>query len=76
MQAAAKIFAVITIIFVAILIFWFTQLNYEDLSFKENRNVYFGMSSVALMIFGLQMIKRSIKKSGEKQKNKEDSSSE
>ena len=60
-----------TIIFIAILIFWFTQLNYQDLSFEENRNVYFGISSVALMIFGLQMIKRSIKKNTKKTKEED-----
>lgn len=71
MQTAAKIFNAMTIIFIAILIFWFTQLNYQDLSFEENRNVYFGISSVALMIFGLQMIKRSIKKNTKKTKEED-----
>jgi uncharacterized membrane protein len=66
MKGAAKVFNVITIIFIIILVFWFTQLNYEDLSFKENRNVYFGMLSVVLMIFAIQMIKRSIVKNHQK----------
>ncbi|ARV08612.1 hypothetical protein BTO05_02755 [Winogradskyella sp. PC-19] len=62
MKTAATVFNVITIIFVIILIFWLTQLNFDDLSFKENSNVYFGMGSVSLMIFAMQMIKSSINK--------------
>lgn len=65
MNGAAKIFNIITIIFAIILIFWLTELNYSDLSFKKNRSAYFGMSSVALMIFAMQMIKRSLKKNGQ-----------
>jgi len=66
MKGATTVFNVITIIFIIILIFWLTQLNYSDLSFKENSNTYLGISSVAMMIFAIQMIKRSIKKAGEK----------
>ena len=62
MKAIVNIFSGITIIFIAILIFWFTQLNYQDLSFELNRNEYFGISSVVLIIFALQMIKRSVQK--------------
>jgi hypothetical protein len=62
MKGAVKVFNAITIIFVLILIFWLTQLNYSDLSFKENSNVYFGIGSVSLMIFAMQMIKNSIQK--------------
>ena len=62
MKTAAVIFKAITILFVIILIFWFTQLNYDDLGFKENSNVYFGIGSISLMIFAMQMIKGSIKK--------------
>lgn len=62
MKTAATVFNAITIIFAIILVFWLTQLNYDDLSFKENSNVYFGIGSVSLMIFAMQMIKGSIKK--------------
>ncbi len=62
MKTAALVFNAITILFVIILIFWFTQLNYDDLGFKENSNVYFGIGSISLMIFAMQMIKGSIKK--------------
>jgi hypothetical protein len=68
MNGAVKVFNALTIIFGIILIFWFTQLNYGDLSFKTNSNAYLGISSVAMMIFAIQMIKRSIKKAGEKKK--------
>ena len=62
MKGAAKVFNAISILFVIILIFWFTQINYSDVSFEENRNAYLGISSVLLMIFAMQMIKRSINK--------------
>ena len=62
MKGAAIVFNGMTIIFGVILVFWMTQLNFDDLSFKENKNAYFGMGSVSLMIFALQMIKRSINK--------------
>lgn len=68
MNGAVKVFNALTIIFGIILIFWLTQLNYSDLSFKENSNAYLGISSVVMMIFAIQMIKRSIKKTGEKKK--------
>lgn len=67
MKGAAKVFDVMTIIFVIILIFWFVQLNYSDLSFQENRNAYLGISSVLFMIFAMQMIKRSLKKGKKKE---------
>ena len=62
MKGAAKVFNVFTIIFALILIFWLTELNYDNLSFKENRNTYLGISSVLLMMYAIQMIKRSINK--------------
>ncbi|MCH2217795.1 MAG: hypothetical protein MK076_06925 [Flavobacteriales bacterium] len=60
MKAVAKVFNAMSIIFVVILIFWLVKLNYNDLSFKQNRSAYLGISSVLLMIFALQMIKRSV----------------
>ena len=62
MKQARIVFNAITLIFVIILIFWFTQLNYNDLGFTENNNVYFGVGSICLMIFAMQMIKSSINK--------------
>jgi len=62
MKQARIVFNAITLIFVIILIFWLTQLNYNDLGFKENSNVYFGIGSICLMIFAMQMIKSSINK--------------
>lgn len=62
MKQARIVFNAITLIFVIILIFWFTQLNYDDLGFTENSNVYFGVGSICLMIFAMQMIKSSINK--------------
>ena len=60
MKAVSKVFNAMSIIFVVILIFWLVKLNYNDLSFEQNRSAYLGISSVLLMIFALQMIKRSV----------------
>jgi hypothetical protein len=68
MKGVTTVFNVITVIFLIILIFWLTQLNYSDLSFVENRSAYLGMASILLMVFAIQMIKRSIKKAAEKKK--------
>ena len=71
MKKAGIVFNAFTIIFGLIFIFWLTQLNYSDLSFTENRNVYFGIFSTGLMIFAMQMIKGSIKKAEEKKSKEE-----
>ena len=60
MKAVSKVFNAMSIIFVVILIFWLVKLNYNDLSFEQNRSAYLGISSVLLVIFALQMIKRSV----------------
>lgn len=57
-----KAFNIITIIFILILIFWFTKINYSDLSFDENRNSYLGIAAVLLMIYAIQLIKEGINK--------------
>ena len=62
MKGAVKVLNALIIIFALILVFWLFQINYSDLSFQENRNAYFGMASILLMIFAIQMIKRSINK--------------
>ena len=61
MKTVKKVFNVLSIIFIIILIFWFTQINYNDLSFKENTSPYFGILSIILMLFALQLIKKGIK---------------
>jgi uncharacterized membrane protein len=66
MNGAVKVFNAITLIFLAILIFWLTQINYQNLTFKENRSAYLGIASILLMVFAIQMIKRSIAKNHQK----------
>ena len=61
MKIIKKVFNVLSIIFIIILIFWFTQINYNDLSFKENISPYFGILSMILMSIAMQLIKRGIK---------------
>jgi hypothetical protein len=55
-------FNILFIIFILIIVFWVTQINFDNLSFKENSSPYFGISSLLLMSFALKMIKRGIKK--------------
>lgn len=62
MKNSQIIFNVLTLFFLIILIFWITQINYNDLSFKENLSPYLGVTSMTLMIFSMQMIKKNIKK--------------
>ena len=61
MKKVKIVFNVLSIIFVIILIFWFTQINYNDLSFKENSSPYLGILSMGMMSIALQMIKRGMK---------------
>lgn len=65
MKKVKKLFNILTIIFFIILIFWFTQLNYNDLSFYKNLSPYLGILSMSMMIIIMQMVKKGIK-------NKED----
>lgn len=62
MKNTQIIFNVLTLFFLLFLIFWFTQINYNDLSVKENLSPYLGIISMTLMSFSMQMIKKSIKK--------------
>lgn len=52
----------ITIIAIVIILFWFTEINYSDLSFSENRSAYLGIISMLLLSYAMQMEKRRLKK--------------
>jgi uncharacterized membrane protein YwzB len=62
MKTIKTVFNILSIIFVIILIYWVTQINYNDLSFKENNSPYLGILSMLMMTIALQMIKGGIKK--------------
>jgi hypothetical protein len=62
MKTIKRVFNVLSIIFIIILIFWFTQINFNNLSFKENNSPYLGILSMLMISIALQMIKRSIRK--------------
>ena len=53
---------VLSLIFLIIVVFWCTQINYNDLAFKENLSPYLGILSMLMMSFAIQMIGRGIKK--------------
>ncbi|OAD40749.1 hypothetical protein LPB303_15975 [Polaribacter atrinae] len=61
MRKIKTVFNILSIIFGIILIFWFTQINYSDISFKENSSAYLGILSMAMISIALQMIIRGIK---------------
>lgn len=62
MKTIKTVFNILSIIFVIIFIYWVTQINYNDLSFKENNSPYLGILSMLMMTIALQMIKGGIKK--------------
>lgn len=65
MKNKKLIFNILTVFFVIILITWFTELNYQDLSFSTNRNAYMGITTAVMMIIVMQMTKKSIKDKSE-----------
>ncbi|WP_439129732.1 hypothetical protein [Polaribacter sp.] len=62
MKNIKLVFNIFSIIFIIILFFWITQINYEDLSFKENVSAYLGILSMSMMSIAMQLIGRGIKK--------------
>jgi lipopolysaccharide export LptBFGC system permease protein LptF len=61
MKKIKTVFNILSIIFVIILIFWITQINFDDLSYKENSSPYLGILSMSMISIALQMIKGGIK---------------
>jgi hypothetical protein len=61
MKIIKTVLNTLSIIFLIILFFWVTQINYSDLSFKENSSPYLGISTMLMISFAMQMIKRGIK---------------
>jgi hypothetical protein len=62
MKTAGKIFNVITIISLFIIAFWIYELDFNDLSFSNNRSSYFGIAAMLLLILSMQLNKRQINK--------------
>ncbi|AQS92949.1 hypothetical protein BXQ17_02180 [Polaribacter sp. BM10] len=61
MKKVKTVFNIFSIIFLIILIFWITQVNYNDFSYKENTSAYLGILSSAMMSLALQLIIRGVK---------------
>ena len=55
-------FNILFIVFILIVVYWITQINYNNLSFKENSSPYIGISAMVMMSIALKMIKGGIKK--------------
>lgn len=70
MKTVKTVFNALTIIFAIILIFWFTQVDYNDLSYKKNVSPFLGILSMSMMIIAMQMIKGSIKSKKDNESNK------
>jgi len=62
MKNVKIIFNVLSLFFLIILVFWCTQINYSDLSFKENISPYLGILSMSMMSIAMHLIGRGIQK--------------
>ena len=52
----------ISILATIIVVVWFTEINYSDLSIGENRSAYLGILSMVLITIAMQLEKRRLKK--------------
>ena len=52
----------ISILAAIIVVIWFTEINYSDLSIGENRSAYLGILSMILITIAMQLEKRRLKK--------------
>ena len=52
----------ISIVAAIIVVIWFTEINYSDLSIGENRSAYLGILSMILITIAMQLEKRRLKK--------------
>jgi len=60
MKGTAKVFNGISIIGLVIIVFWFFQINYDNLSFRKNLSAYLGIASMTMLILAMQLISRQI----------------
>lgn len=61
MKGTAKVFNGISIIGIVIIAFWIFQIDYNNLSFKNNSSAYLGITSMTMLIITMQLISRQIK---------------
>lgn len=61
MKGTAKVFNGISIIGIVIIAFWIFQIDYNNLSFKNNSSAYLGIASMTMLIITMQLISRQIK---------------
>ncbi|CAM1358373.1 conserved hypothetical protein [Tenacibaculum sediminilitoris] len=62
MKIATKFFNIVSILFGIVLAAWFTQIDYSDLSFKNNISPYLGIVTALLFIFVMQFAKNNQEK--------------
>lgn len=62
MKIATKFFNVVSILFGIVLVAWFTQIDYSDLSFKNNISPYLGIVTALLFIFVMRFAKNNQEK--------------
>ena len=60
MRGVAKIFNGISMIGFVIIVVWFFQIDYKDLSLKQNTSAYLGIASMTMLIVALKLISRQI----------------
>ncbi|AZJ35543.1 hypothetical protein [Tenacibaculum singaporense] len=62
MKITTKFFNVVSILFGIVLVAWFTQIDYSDLSFKNNISPYLGIVTALLFIFVMRFAKNNQEK--------------
>ncbi|MFD2567514.1 hypothetical protein [Pseudotenacibaculum haliotis] len=57
-----KVINVIIVLAVIIIAYWIYTMDYQDLSFNNNRSSYLGIASMGFLIVAMFMVKRQQKK--------------
>ncbi len=57
-----KVINVIIVLAVIIIAYWIYAMDYQDLSFNNNRSSYLGIASMGFLIVAMFMVKRQQKK--------------
>ena len=59
---SVKVINVVIVLAVIIVAYWIYAMDYQDLSFGNNRSSYLGIASMGFLILAMFMVKRQQKK--------------
>ncbi|MGB2225748.1 MAG: hypothetical protein ACPH5K_07340 [Polaribacter sp.] len=54
-----KVFNGVTIVALAIIVFWLCKVDYSDMGFRHNMSSYLSIISLALIIVSMQLSRRN-----------------